>query len=658
MKHYLFLVLVLFSLAGFSQTKGMSFQAVILDPQKQQLPGFDAEKNILSNSAIALQFTITDDSNRKLYQERHRTSTDAYGMINLMIGSGTQTLSFKFDDLVWDGLTKYLAVDIDFTGNGNFIPLSKQALTYMPQPINNETKQAIAELAEKIESIELTPGPEGIPGSDGDPLSFLSVSTNILPSDDNTYSLGSEDRRWAGVHVGPGSIYITDITLETNTELTVDNGVLKINGANQLQVGQLKFVDNRIESASPSIDIQIGDLDDNADLVLNRNMVIGLDKGLKFQDNSVQLTAAVNADWNAESGPAQILNKPILFEGASGPVGPAGLTGPAGPAGIQGLQGETGAAGTNGADGAQGLQGVTGATGPQGATGTKGDTGTAGPQGETGAAGTNGADGADGAQGIQGEIGAAGTNGADGADGAQGLQGETGAAGPQGAIGPAGPQGATGTKGDTGTAGPQGIQGETGAAGTNGADGADGSQGLQGEAGTAGTNGADGAQGLQGIQGETGPQGLQGVTGATGPQGATGPEGPAATEVSFTTNFSVVSGTEPVGEQVTSSYIKNGALVFITMNFDLSNVSNFGTGQYTVTLPFAPKYDFLLSSGHIHSANKDDDYGVHAELTAGSTVATLVYTGSGGKDEPLTKTKPKTLTISDDFHISGSYIAQ
>lgn len=547
MKHYLFFVLVLFSLSGFSQTKGMSFQAVILDPQKQQLPGFDAEKNILSNSAIALQFTITDDSNRKLYQERHQTSTDAYGMINLMIGSGIQTLPFKFDNLVWDGLPKYLVVDIDFTGNGNFIPLSKQALTYMPRPINNETKQAIAELYEKIESIELIPGPEGVPGSDGDPLSFLSVSTNILPNADNTYSLGSDDRRWAGVHVGPGSIYITDITLETNTELTVDNGVLKINGANQLQVGQLKFVDNIIQSNTSSIDIEIGSLSDNADLVLNRNVEIGLNKGLKFQDNTIQLTAAVNADWNAESGPAQILNKPILFEGATGPVGPAGLTGPAGPAGIQG------------------------------------------------------------------------------------PQGETGAAGPQGAIGPAGPQGATGTKGDTGTAGPQG---ETGAAGTNSADGADGAQGLQG------------------------PQGLQGVTGATGPQGATGPEGPAAAEVSFTTNLSVVSGTEPVGEQTTSSYIKNGALVFITMNFDLSTVSNFGTGQYTVTLPFAPKYDFLLSSGHIHTESKNNDYGVHAELTAGSTVAILVYTANGGKDEPLTSTSPKTLTVDDDFHISGSYIAQ
>ena len=94
------------------------------------------------------------------------------------------------------------------------------------------------------------------------------------------------------------------------------------------------------------------------------------------------------------------------------------------------------------------------------------------------------------------------------------------------------------------------------------------------------------------------------------------------------------------------------------MNFNLSNVSNFGTGQYTITLPFASKYDMILSSGHVHSANKDDDYGIHAELSAGSIIATLVYTANGGKDEPFTNIKPKSLTVNDDFHISGSYIAQ
>jgi len=123
-------------------------------------------------------------------------------------------------------------------------------------------------------------------------------------------------------------------------------------------------------------------------------------------------------------------------------------------------------------------------------------------------------------------------------------------------------------------------------------------------------------------------------------------------------DFSVISGTEPIGESITSSYIKFGKLLFITINVDFSSVSDFGTNQYTLTLPFASKYDMILSSGHIHTEAKDDNYGIHAELQAGSITAQLVYTANGGKDEPFSSIKPKTLTISDHFHISGSYISQ
>jgi hypothetical protein len=42
------------------------------------------------------------------------------------------------------------------------------------------------------------------------------------------------------------TIYITDTVLGTEAGLTVTDGVLLINGANQLQVGQLKFVNNKL----------------------------------------------------------------------------------------------------------------------------------------------------------------------------------------------------------------------------------------------------------------------------------------------------------------------------------------------------------------------------------------------------------------------------
>jgi hypothetical protein len=115
---------------------------------------------------------------------------------------------------------------------------------------------------------------------------------DLIPLTDNTYTLGTSASRWKSISVGPGTINITDQTLLTETSLTVNNGVLQVNGANQLQVGQLKFVDNTIESISGGINIQIGLTGSTASLLLNRNVVLAAGKTLTFGDGSVQSTAA------------------------------------------------------------------------------------------------------------------------------------------------------------------------------------------------------------------------------------------------------------------------------------------------------------------------------------------------------------------------------
>jgi len=106
---------------------------------------------------------------------------------------------------------------------------------------------------------------------------------NIIPSEDNTFTIGSPEYRWQSIHIGPGTIFVTDQTLGTDAGLTVDNGVLQINGANQLQVGQLKFVDNTIESTTPDIDIEIGLTSSSGDLLINRNVVLADTKTLTYQ---------------------------------------------------------------------------------------------------------------------------------------------------------------------------------------------------------------------------------------------------------------------------------------------------------------------------------------------------------------------------------------
>jgi len=115
---------------------------------------------------------------------------------------------------------------------------------------------------------------------------------DLIPLTDNVYSLGTSASRWKSISVGPGTINITDQTLLTETSLTVNNGVLQVNGANQLQVGQLKFIDNTIESTTGNIDIQIGLTTSTADIKLNRNVVLATGKTLTFGDGSVQSSAA------------------------------------------------------------------------------------------------------------------------------------------------------------------------------------------------------------------------------------------------------------------------------------------------------------------------------------------------------------------------------
>ncbi len=133
MKNFYFLVVAfLISTISFAQTDGISYQAVILNPKAQELPGVDATNNILPNHEISIQFTILNNAGGIDYQEIQNTSTDAYGMINLFIGEGTQTGGNSFTEINWDGSPKNLQVDIDFNGGSNFEPLGNQKLTFVP----------------------------------------------------------------------------------------------------------------------------------------------------------------------------------------------------------------------------------------------------------------------------------------------------------------------------------------------------------------------------------------------------------------------------------------------------------------------------------------------------------------------------------------------
>lgn len=128
----LFLLILLFfgSYSIFAQTDGISYQAVIIDPNAKELPGVDKDGNILPNATISIRFTIFDATDAEEFTETQITNTDQYGMINLIIGSVNHE---EFTRISWDGTPKDLKVEIDFSGSGSaFLDLSRQELLFAP----------------------------------------------------------------------------------------------------------------------------------------------------------------------------------------------------------------------------------------------------------------------------------------------------------------------------------------------------------------------------------------------------------------------------------------------------------------------------------------------------------------------------------------------
>ncbi|MDX2415056.1 MAG: hypothetical protein QNK33_07685 [Bacteroidales bacterium] len=131
MKKIILLILTIIAYLQLSaQTEGISYQAVIIGPNSQEIPGVDSHDNILPNASVAIRFTILDANNIEEYQEVQTTNTDRYGRVNLMIGSMDPN---GFSLITWDGTSKSLKVDIDFTGVGsNFVDMGRQDLNFVP----------------------------------------------------------------------------------------------------------------------------------------------------------------------------------------------------------------------------------------------------------------------------------------------------------------------------------------------------------------------------------------------------------------------------------------------------------------------------------------------------------------------------------------------
>ena len=163
---------------------------------------------------------------------------------------------------------------------------------------------------------------------------LAAITGDLVPSIDNTYTLGTAAFRWKGLQLGPGTLYIQDQTTGLQAGLTVDNGTLLIDGADSLRLGNIQLTKTGLRSVLADQDITIGNSGDTGFLAVPR--------GIRFQDGTILTTAA------GAQGPT----------GARGETGATGAVGPTGPAATAGAKGDPGAPGAKGDKGDTGNPGT------------------------------------------------------------------------------------------------------------------------------------------------------------------------------------------------------------------------------------------------------------------------------------------------------------
>ncbi len=156
MKKISLLFILLVSLNAFSQRNGMSYQALLLNPLGEELPGVNNDRAPLLNHTVCLQFSIYNHNDQLEYIETMMATTNAYGMVNVVIGTGTQTggSSTTWNDIPWSAEAMQLVVDLDVKADcANYEEISNQPLTSVPFALYSPASEI--------------PGPEGPAGATG-----------------------------------------------------------------------------------------------------------------------------------------------------------------------------------------------------------------------------------------------------------------------------------------------------------------------------------------------------------------------------------------------------------------------------------------------------------------------------------------------------------
>lgn len=126
-------------------------------------------------------------------------------------------------------------------------------------------------------------------------------------------------------------------------------------------------------------------------------------------------------------------------------------------------------------------------------------------------------------------------------------------------------------------------------------------------------------------------------------------------KVPFTSTWAG-TGLTYTGSPSTAYYCRVGKMIFCNIFINCATVTNFGTGDYTLTLPtgLTPSVHSLWTGG-LHHTSSGDHYLLYADVEPSLTVK-LYYPQANGTMARMDYNSPHTLQTTDYFYFSGFYL--
>ena len=106
----------------------------------------------------------------------------------------------------------------------------------------------------------------------------------------------------------------------------------------------------------------------------------------------------------------------------------------------------------------------------------------------------------------------------------------------------------------------------------------------------------------------------------------------------------------------TGHYMKYGRMIVCHFSVPFTNVTNFGTGIYSINLPFPVSHHMTIGSGTLHDVDTDSFYALRGHVVnPGQSFMTLWYQSVVTKDAEFDHNSPVLLTTDDFFHFDFIY---